>query len=450
MKKTGKRRKTNRLAGIAAMLLSLSVVLNGCIRVVTNDTKSTETKEPETVASSEVATVPTETETEEPTESEAPTEESTEEPETSETESETEEPTESETPTEAPTEADLPFIAGQRVRVTASTARIRKGPGLDTETVGYANAGEVLDVTGTSGRFYKVEFTGGTGYMHESVVEYGAFEKPKPTEAPSTPPPATVPYVPDVPQTVGNIHGLSADELNAIRASYQTNARGYGGLSYYQYAAAEQAGINALPAAGRVLVDNGAAKTVALTFCLGWENTYNGRPITDQALDLLAAYGVKAAFFVTHSYAAHNPAIIQRMLAEGHQVGSHTYACPDGGIASHSLEEIMNDALQMQQYMKDAFGHEMTLYNYNSGTWSPGSMVMLTKMGYISVLCSASYSDYDANAATDVNLRANQLNAALIPGTIYAFHLTNPATLSILPLVIQNAKNQGYTFTNIH
>ena len=441
--------KMSRLNKILSFTLSLALVLSGCATAATNGTDAPDVGTAETVISSEE---PTEQEGSETDSSEGSSEsESASEPtETEPTEPGTEEPSESETPTEAPTEADLPFISGNRVRVTAGTARIRKGPGLDTETVGYANAGAVLDVTGTSGRFYEVEYAGGTGYMHESVVEYGAFEKPKPTEPPATEPPSPVPYVPNVPVTVGSIHGLTQEEINAIRAAYPVNARGYGGLTYHAYAAAEQAGINALPAAGRVIVDNGQAKTVALTFCLGWENTYNGRPITDQALDLLAAYGVKAAFFVTHSYAAHNPAIIRRMLAEGHQVGSHTYSCPDGGIASHSLEDIMNDALRMQQYMKDAFGHEMTLYNYNSGTWSPGSMVMLTKMGYISVLCSASYSDYDANAATDVNLRANQLNAALIPGTIYAFHLTNPATLGILPLVIQNAKNQGYTFTNIH
>lgn len=266
----------------------------------------------------------------------------------------------------------------------------------------------------------------------------------QPTPPPTQPtPPPTV--QPPAPPYSGSITAISQAEIDNLRATLDTNARGYGGLTYHTYCASDQNYMNSIGANGRVLLDNGTQKNVALTFQEGWENNHTG-----ELLDILKQYGVKATFFITHSYAAHNQALVQRMINEGHQVGSHTYACPEGGIASHSMEEIMNDALQMQQYMNDAFGYNMNLYNYNSGTWSPASMVMLSKMGYIVTLCTTSYSDYDANAAIDAGSIANQMNAALIPGTIYAFHVTNVATIRLMPSVIQNALNQGYTFTTIH
>lgn len=46
---------------------------------------------------------------------------------------------------------------------------------------------------------------------------------------------------------------------------------------------------------------------------------------TTRILDLLAKYAVKATFFCTANFADHAPAIIQRIIAEGHEVASHGY-----------------------------------------------------------------------------------------------------------------------------
>ena len=283
----------------------------------------------------------------------------------------------------------------------------------------------------------------------EAPTEATEPETPAPTEAPTAPPtqaPTQAPTEqPPAPAYSGSITAVSQAEIDQLRATLDTNARGYGGLTYHSYCASDQNYMNSIGANGRVLLDNGTQKNVCLTFQEGWENNH-----TAELLDILKQYGVKGTFFITHSYAENNKALVQRMINEGHQVGSHTYACPDGGIASHSMEEIMNDALKMQQYMLDTFGYNMNLYNYNSGTWSPASMVMLSKMGYTVTLCTTSYSDYDAGAVIDAGSVAAQMNQALIPGTIYAFHVTNVATIQMMPSIIQNALNQGYTFTGIH
>src|SRR5262245_15946215 len=46
---------------------------------------------------------------------------------------------------------------------------------------------------------------------------------------------------------------------------------------------------------------------------------------TEEILDILAARGVKATFFVVGARAAERPDLVKRMYAEGHDVGVHTF-----------------------------------------------------------------------------------------------------------------------------
>ena len=60
--------------------------------------------------------------------------------------------------------------------------------------------------------------------------------------------------------------------------------------------------------------------SVALTFDDGPSETF-----TPQVLDILARYNVKATFFLVGREAEASPALVQRMVAEGHVVGNHTW-----------------------------------------------------------------------------------------------------------------------------
>jgi peptidoglycan/xylan/chitin deacetylase (PgdA/CDA1 family) len=61
-------------------------------------------------------------------------------------------------------------------------------------------------------------------------------------------------------------------------------------------------------------------KIVALTFDDGPYPPYTGR-----VLDILREEGVPATFFVIGKNAEKHPELVRRIIAEGHQVGNHTY-----------------------------------------------------------------------------------------------------------------------------
>lgn len=72
------------------------------------------------------------------------------------------------------------------------------------------------------------------------------------------------------------------------------------------------------PAAGRQI--DPSKPMVALTFDDGPYAV-----VDNQIMDCLAQYGGKATFYVVGNRCASYPAVMQRMVAEGHEVGNHTY-----------------------------------------------------------------------------------------------------------------------------
>lgn len=71
-------------------------------------------------------------------------------------------------------------------------------------------------------------------------------------------------------------------------------------------------------------IGNPNEKKVYLTFDLGYEAGF-----TESVLDTLKGTSCEAMFFVTGHYLNQNPAIIKRMVSEGHIVGNHTWNHPD-------------------------------------------------------------------------------------------------------------------------
>src|SRR5207302_709909 len=68
----------------------------------------------------------------------------------------------------------------------------------------------------------------------------------------------------------------------------------------------------------------GGPHQVALTFDDGPDPKW-----TPQVLDILKAYNVKAAFFLVGANAEEYPALVRRIVAEGHEIGNHTYYHPN-------------------------------------------------------------------------------------------------------------------------
>ena len=94
-------------------------------------------------------------------------------------------------------------------------------------------------------------------------------------------------------------------------------------------------------------------KVVALTYDDG-----PNPPYTERLLDVLAKHNVKATFFVIGNRIERHPETVRRIIAEGHQIGNHTYSHPLLGFLSpfcvRRQIERTDDLLQQYGIAKDS------------------------------------------------------------------------------------------------
>lgn len=176
---------------------------------------------------------------------------------------------------------------------------------------------------------------------------------------------------------------------------------------------------------------------VTLSFDQGYENGY-----TTPILDALKEKEVQAIFFLTGHYVRTQPELVQRMIDEGHILGSHSDAhavyCKD-----ISIEESFNDAKWMQDHLRENFGYEMRLFRFPEGEFSEQSLELMRQMGYKSVFWSFAYADWNVNDQPEPQAAIEKITSFLHPGEIMLLHSVSSTNAEILPELIDIIREQG-------
>ena len=178
-------------------------------------------------------------------------------------------------------------------------------------------------------------------------------------------------------------------------------------------------------------------KKIYLTFDEGYENGY-----TDDILDVLKEKDVSAVFFVTGGYVRQNPELIQRMIDEGHVVGSHSDQHLN--FPEATAEEGAEDIKTLHNLVKEQFGYEMEYFRFPEGVFSEQNLEMLQSLGYTSLFWSYAYADWDPNNQMDPDTAYAKVTAALHPGAIYLLHAVSATNAQILGDFIDYVRAQGY------
>lgn len=191
-----------------------------------------------------------------------------------------------------------------------------------------------------------------------------------------------------------------------------------------------------------LFIDLSETNTVYLTFDEGYENGY-----TAAILDTLKAKGVKAVFFVTYDYCKSSPELVERMIAEGHTVGNHSYSHPSFPKCSES--EVVEEVTLLHDYVKENFGYEMTLFRFPMGEYSERTLAALQKLGYTSVFWSFAYQDWNADNQPSSREAYDTVTSALHSGGIYLLHAVSKANAESLGDIISFWKQSGYSIGDL-
>jgi peptidoglycan/xylan/chitin deacetylase (PgdA/CDA1 family) len=163
--------------------------------------------------------------------------------------------------------------------------------------------------------------------------------------------------------------------------------------------------------------------------------------ITDWVLDLLKQYNAKATFFCIGNNVAQHPELYQRIIAEGHTIGNHTYNHING-LKSGRGEYIEN--------IKKASGViDSKLFRppYGKLTWRQARWV---KRNFKPVMWSALAADWDQTVTPEECL--NNVTGNTKPGAIIVFHDSVKAETNLrysLPKYLEFLKENGYSFSRL-
>lgn len=188
---------------------------------------------------------------------------------------------------------------------------------------------------------------------------------------------------------------------------------------------------------GVFLAPEAETPTIYLTFDFGYKTGYSAA-----ILDTLKEKNAPATFFVVGSYAKNNAETVERMLAEGHTVGSHSATHKD--MTTLSDEEARAEITDFNDQFARQFGVTPTLFRFPEGVFSQRLLALAANEGMRSVFWSYAYADWDANAQPDKAESLEKALAAAHPDAVYLLHpmATNSAMLSEL---IDGLRAAGYT-----
>lgn len=177
--------------------------------------------------------------------------------------------------------------------------------------------------------------------------------------------------------------------------------------------------------------------TVAITFDDG-PHIY-----TSQLLDLLARYGAKSTFFLNglnfgDIRQAPNPDVVRRMVAEGHQVGSHTYQHADlNAIDSNARRQQMG--LQ-EEAIRDILGFFPTYMRPPYGNCDGACLADMNALGYHVINWSLDSRDWELNVQNSINIFDGNVQSQ----TISLEHDVHATTVQQLAEhFLQTVRNRG-------
>ncbi|MEU9666719.1 glycosyltransferase [Streptomyces bobili] len=200
---------------------------------------------------------------------------------------------------------------------------------------------------------------------------------------------------------------------------------------------------------GRATTVSVPDKTIALTFDDGPNPTW-----TPEILEILEKYDVPATFFLVGSMVSRYPDIVKDMVAQGNEVGIHTFTHID--LSYQSDARVDREMEQTQLALAGAAGITTTLFRapYSSKTdaidnYSWPVYQRLGEDGYTSVFVDTDSEDWKRPGVSNIIKWATPEDGK---GASVLFHDAGgerSQTIAALPAYIEKMKAAGYTFTTI-
>jgi peptidoglycan/xylan/chitin deacetylase (PgdA/CDA1 family) len=166
---------------------------------------------------------------------------------------------------------------------------------------------------------------------------------------------------------------------------------------------------------------------------------------TPRLLDVLAEQDVQATFFVVGQRAAEHPGLIQRMAAEGHLLGHHSYTHSEPRRTSAG--QLLAEVQQCEQLLQDVTGKRSSVFRPPLGKLTGAKLWQLWRAGQSVVLWNVDPRDY---ACRDAQQCAEFfVEHPLTAGDLVLLHDVHPHAAHVLPDLIDSVRERGLQFVTV-
>ncbi len=240
---------------------------------------------------------------------------------------------------------------------------------------------------------------------------------------------------------IGAVVGIAVREPKAIAVEKHA-----WGLSFQQEGAPPVADISAeeLHKFNAFYCGDSSKKVLYLTFDCGYENG-NLAPM----LDALKKHNAPATFFIVGHFLDAAPDLAQRMVAEGHTLGNHTYHHPN---MSNFDSQASFDAelVALEEKCLAVTGKPVgKFYRPPEGKFTEDNLNWAAQRGYKTILWSLAYVDWKVDEQPTAEKAFSKLIPRTHDGAIVLLHSTSATNAAILDELLTKWEAMGYTFSSL-
>lgn len=176
-------------------------------------------------------------------------------------------------------------------------------------------------------------------------------------------------------------------------------------------------------------------RQIALTFDDGPVTS-----ITPKVLDVLKAYNVQACFFCIGSRIVGNEQLLQRIAAEGHLIGNHSFSHAYG-FDFYPAAKVIADLQKTEQLIQQVIGKKTKLFRPPYGVTNPPIQKAVEKLGYEVIGWRVRSLD---TAIKNEQQVVKRVVDRMLPGDVILLHDSHERIVPILKNILDYAKQNGY------
>ncbi len=124
---------------------------------------------------------------------------------------------------------------------------------------------------------------------------------------------------------------------------------------------------------------------------------------TPRLLDMLAAHGVHATFFLLGGFAQKQAELVRQVAAKGHLIGNHSWSHPD--LSCTPARRVREELVQTNDVLEQITGSPVRYFRPPYGARRPVVFRMARKLGLTPVLWNAMTNDWSEPSADRIAKR---------------------------------------------